>query len=585
MDKPRLPNFFTIKASAAQRKTAYGFGAFMLLLTLAALPFLSRQLIEVKPFLPSFIALVAFIDCVTGYLFYRQYRVSGSLPLLVLAGTFFYSGLITIPHILTFPHVFSETGLLGAGKQTAVWFWVSWHGGFPIGILFFLMALKYKNIAISVRNRKLTGFLTIAAVVSLVVVLTVLFTQFNDALPEIIHDNGYNSIITSGIGPVIWIMLLLAVIGLLKLGKMRTILDVWLTLAVFVFFIDVTVTLIAGSRYSLGWYFARINSFLSASVILSIFLYEMNRLYALLAEQQQRYQSLFMHNSDAVYSMNKERQLVSVNNACSELLGYTKQEYIHQNGGNFIAPEYKEASAYHFEQALTGKPQNYESVVLHKDGSRINVQITTIPIIIEGEVTGAFGILKDITLQKESEQKLNEANLVLKEMSLIDAMTGLANRRYLDQYLEEKWQECFKNEQPISFILLDLDNFKGFNDSYGHLEGDQCLMKVGRVLADAAEFHGLAARYGGEEMCIVLPERTIEFALLMAEEIRKEIEGLSIPHQYSSTGVVTASLGVSTIFPSKDTGSNEVIDHADQALYDAKRTGKNKVVSYAGVNS
>ena len=129
----------------------------------------------------------------------------------------------------------------------------------------------------------------------------------------------------------------------------------------FVFFIDVTITLLAGSRYSLGWYFARIDSFLSASVILSIFLYEMNRLYALLAEQQQRYQSLFMHNSDAVYSVDKKRLLTSVNNACMELLGFTRDELIHHNAGEFVAQDHREASALHFDRALQGEPQNYDS--------------------------------------------------------------------------------------------------------------------------------------------------------------------------------------------------------------------------------
>ena len=94
------------------------------------------------------------------------------------------------------------------------------------------MALKYKNIEIPLKSRKVTGFLTICAVVSLVLFLTVLFTKFHDYLPAIIHQNGYNSIITSGIGPIIWLLLLVGILGLLKIGKMKTILDVWLTLAV-----------------------------------------------------------------------------------------------------------------------------------------------------------------------------------------------------------------------------------------------------------------------------------------------------------------------------------------------------------------
>ena len=219
-------------------------------------------------------------------------------------------------------------------------------------------------------------------------------------------------------------------------------------------------------------------------------------------------------------------------------------------------------------------------MLLHKDGRLIHVNITTIPIIIEGEVPGTFGIVKDITIQKESERKWKEANLVLQEMSLIDGLTNLANRRYLNQYLEEKWEECIIHHQPLSFILLDLDHFKKLNDSYGHLNGDQCLVEVANILSETVEFHGLAARFGGEEMCLILPERSIEFAELLAEEIRKKIMGLGIPHMHSDFGVVTASLGVSTIMPNRNSVSNELIEQADQALYEAKRAGKNRVNAY-----
>ncbi|RLQ90622.1 MASE4 domain-containing protein [Falsibacillus albus] len=579
MEQVKLPNFFTIAATKGQRLTAYSIGFGMMLLTIVIFPFGGHQLPEIKPFLPAFIALVSFIDSVTSYLFYRQYRVTGSVPLLVLAGTFLYNGLITIPHLLTFPNVFTESGLLGAGGQTAVWFWVAWHTGFPAGILLYLLSVKYSKGPVLHSRRRITGVCTIIGIVLLVAALTICFTRFHEALPAIISGSGYNAIISSGIGPMIWLLLILSIIGLLVIGRMQTILDVWLTLAVSVFFFDVTLTLLGGSRYSIGWYLARINSFISASVILSIFLYEMNRLYALLSEQHQRYQSLFMHNSDPVYSVDKNRLLKSVNNAAIKLLGYEEDELVHQNAGLFVAPGHKEESLINFQKAMTGKPQNYDSILLHKNGSLIDVNITTIPIIIEGEVTGTFGIVKDITLNKKSEQKLKEANSILKELSLNDGLTKLANRRHLDQYLNDQWTICSRNGQSISIILLDIDDFKKFNDSYGHLEGDQCLIKVAKKVADLTGSSGLAARFGGEEMCVVLPGKNAEFIVDFGEKLRAGIQELNIRHDDSNEKVVTVSVGIGSAQSCFHTSVNELIDQADQSLYAAKKAGKNCVRS------
>ena len=174
--------------------------------------------------------------------------------------------------------------------------------------------------------------------------------------------------------------------------------------------------------------------------------------------------------------------------------------------------------------------------------------------------------------------ELAAANVRLQDLSLTDELTGIANRRRLQQVLEDEWSRARRHGTPVAFILLDLDYFKLLNDTRGHAEGDLCLQTVGSFLAAAVERTGdLAARYGGEELAVLLPDTGLAGALLVAEHLRQGIESLALPHDASPLGRITASFGVAAVIPSPGQSPDVLIEAADFALYRAKTEGRNRV--------
>lgn len=174
---------------------------------------------------------------------------------------------------------------------------------------------------------------------------------------------------------------------------------------------------------------------------------------------------------------------------------------------------------------------------------------------------------------------LKAANAELKQLVNVDGLTGLSNRRYMDEFLAKEVARATRQQQPLTVILCDADHFKAYNDNYGHLQGDDCLKSVARALKNVCKRPGdLAARYGGEEFAIILPDTTHEGALLVAEALRSSVEGAAIPHEFSSTAqVVTMSMGVCTLVPDPNISPDVFLKKADEALYQAKQAGRNQV--------
>ncbi|MFE4107599.1 diguanylate cyclase domain-containing protein [Almyronema epifaneia] len=178
--------------------------------------------------------------------------------------------------------------------------------------------------------------------------------------------------------------------------------------------------------------------------------------------------------------------------------------------------------------------------------------------------------------------QLETVNHQLMRLANLDSLTQLANRRYFDQTLQQEWRRLTREQKPLGLLLCDVDCFKAYNDAYGHLAGDACLAKIAQVLGEnirrAAD---LAARYGGEEFVILLPNTDLAGGLVVAENIRQQVEQQHIPHCGSPVQpVVTLSIGVACLMPSHDTEPENLIGRADQALYLAKFRGRNRVISY-----
>jgi diguanylate cyclase (GGDEF)-like protein len=184
--------------------------------------------------------------------------------------------------------------------------------------------------------------------------------------------------------------------------------------------------------------------------------------------------------------------------------------------------------------------------------------------------------LQDISSQ------LAIANRELEKLSRQDGLTGIANRRYFDSYLLAELQRAIRAREPLSVILIDVDYFKLYNDCYGHQAGDQCLRQVAEVLRAAGRRPAdLPARYGGEEFAVVLPETVVDGAIDVANAIQALIAKDAIPHSRSEIGAtVTVSMGIAAMVPGPDAVPEDIVGHADAALYQAKHQGRNRFVVF-----
>lgn len=182
--------------------------------------------------------------------------------------------------------------------------------------------------------------------------------------------------------------------------------------------------------------------------------------------------------------------------------------------------------------------------------------------------------------QSELYHQLKIVNNELRDLATSDSLTGIANRRYFDEYLKNQWEQLSQQPAPLSVILCDLDFFKPYNDTYGHLAGDQALREVAQAISEAMKHPtDLVARYGGEEFAIISPKTSVADAILIAQSIQNQIEQLKIIHSGSSVSdYMTCSLGIGTVIPSEKMNAKHLIEIADQGLYQAKAQGRNQYV-------
>jgi len=215
------------------------------------------------------------------------------------------------------------------------------------------------------------------------------------------------------------------------------------------------------------------------------------------------------------------------------------------------------------------------------DGRIVSYIVTTSRLVTLDGTPGTLVQYKDITERKQAEQALEQAHAALKKVAEIDGLTQIPNRRTFDEALAKYWQQLTEKQQPLAAILCDIDFFKKYNDTYGHQQGDSCLIKVAQTLADSLENEaGIVARYGGEEFVFLLPDTPLETAAVVAERARKNIELINLEHRASNVANhVTLSLGVASVIPSSVSCAKQLIEAADNALYSAKESGRNRVSS------
>jgi len=409
----------------------------------------------IAPFLPVFATWVALTEGLTALLLWTQYAVSGRLLFAALSGAYAFTSVTAAVQLLVFPGVFSPTGLLGAGPQTAVWIWVFWHGGFPALVT---ASLLTRAVPSNLTDRS-KGRLAAVGAVALALGLCALATDGQNYLPPFVAGSGSYAQLSSSPAGIIVEALCLATLGLhVSTTRLRSLMDLWLAVALVGALIDVTLTLSAGARYSIGWYAARVASMMSSSAVLGMLIYETTGLY----------------------------------------------------------------------------------------------------------------------------RRLSDTHRKLIETSAHDGLTGVFNRAYFDDRFIHDFSFASASSQPFCVLLIDVDHFKQYNDTFGHLAGDDCLRQVAHALSTTLRRQSdFVARYGGEEFVVVLPACESEAGLRVGQSLRAAVEKLAVPSASPSGGPVTVSIGLACTLPNKPESGQALLGFADAALYCAKGRGRNRVVDAA----
>ena len=297
-----------------------------------------------------------------------------------------------------------------------------------------------------------------------------------------------------------------------------------------------------------------------------------------LARSEAQFRMLAEHASDMVSRVGADGLRHYASPAAKRLLGIDPSELIGRRPGDHIHPE--DRAEFEALVASLGQSQEQGGLVYRAyraDGTEIWIE-STLRLVRDprtGAADGYVGISRDVTVSKEMEAQLAA-------LAATDGLTGIANRRHFDEELFAEWRRAAREGTSLAVMLLDVDHFKRFNDRYGHPAGDDCLRRVASTIAATIRRPGdRPARYGGEEFAVILPATDLAGAMDVADRVRAGIQAMAIVHEGNEAGVVTASIGVAVVSPVAKLGiaTSALLEAADGALYEAKRTGRNRVVS------
>ena len=296
-----------------------------------------------------------------------------------------------------------------------------------------------------------------------------------------------------------------------------------------------------------------------------------------LAVSEGHHRLLAENVNDMIVRFSPEFQRLYVSPACRDLLGYEPEELIGKHPRDLTHPDDQETLERSlFGRLLAGSATARASYrAMRKDSRYVWLEASTRRL---EDGSGFVSVLRDISERKALEARLEEANRQLRLLAREDGLTRLANRRRFDEALGAEYRRAMRVGSPLAVVMLDMDCFKAFNDTYGHPSGDACLQALAGVLTGGCRRPAdLPARYGGEEFVLLLPNTDAAGALAVAECVRAAVRALAIPHAGSEHGFATVSVGVAALAPGCEQGPAALVEAADAALYEAKRAGRNTV--------
>lgn len=300
------------------------------------------------------------------------------------------------------------------------------------------------------------------------------------------------------------------------------------------------------------------------------------------------YRALFENSVAGIFRSTIDGRMVRANPALARLNGFTTEKEL-VDSVNDIAREWyvDPARRAEFQRLMAehGRVTDFVSQVYRfKTRELIWISETAWSVTgADGKLLYYEGTITEITDRKLAEEALEQANSRLYSLARTDGLTGLANRRAFDDCMAAEFERARGGSTPLSVLMIDVDYFKRFNDTYGHVKGDECLRFIGKVVSTIPRGYGdKACRYGGEELVVVLPDTDRATARRLAEQLCRAVYGLGIGHSGSDKGVVTVSVGVASMStPGAFIRYDDLVAEADAALYQAKAGGRNLVIAAA----
>ncbi|RHW35678.1 PAS domain S-box protein [Neobacillus notoginsengisoli] len=308
---------------------------------------------------------------------------------------------------------------------------------------------------------------------------------------------------------------------------------------------------------------------------------ERRRLEKELRKTTERYRFITENSKDIIAFLSPDGRYEYISDSCREILGFSPKELLGEISFHYVHEDDAAEMSSIIIGDKAGTSDHFSLLYRHKLKNGGYIWFETVAKLLlneQGKAESILAISRDATKRKEKERSLETANDFLKMLSNLDGLTGIPNRRSFEETLDHEWQRCLASGTGLSAIMIDIDCFKEYNDTFGHLAGDDCLKEVASIIKGSVKRpRDFVARYGGEEFVVLLPDTDLAGSRKVAELIRHSVREKEISHTASQVDhFVTISAGYASLLPENSQSPKELLLEADSALYIAKRSGKNR---------